>query len=226
VYSPDKNPPPFAFIQRHYRDPGGDDPIKRWLPHPENARAICGALLTAGLPKSELEDALQNVYVKALTAFRESGTPVPGDLRAMKVYCAAIARNYVIDELRKAAKRERDGDAGLCENPSEYGPLEYGAPRRDPLDARPQLEVLVQLFREGRMPEHGWEILERFAIGRSYKQIGRALRLTPDAVEGRMRMMRDRYRSQMAKLGLLPNMLPLHVIVRTPSAVEMLRRAA
>ncbi len=216
---------PYDYIQRHYRDPGGDDPIKRWLPHPEVARTICGALVAAGTPYKEVQDRMQDVFVKALTSFRKGGR-VPPDLQEMRIFCATIAKNLAISTLRKDAKREKLGNAGPCD-PEEYGPLEYGAPvRRDPVDAGRQLEVAAQLFREGRMPDDGVDILEGVAAGCTHEEIAKELRITADTVEGRMRMMRERYRSRMAKLGLLPGMQPLHVIVSTPGAIEMLRKAA
>jgi len=221
---PARQKPPFDFIQRNYREPRSTDPVPRWLPHPAVARAVCRALRDAGMPDCEFEDALQDVYVKALAAFRK-GTPVPGDLRAMRVYCAAIAKHHAIDALRRAAQRERDL-VGLCEDPDDYGPLEYGAERRDPVDAGRQLDVLAQLFREGRMPEHGVDILEGVASGCAYEEIALELRITTDTVEGRMRRMRERFRTRLAKLGRLPGMMPLELVVSTRGDAEALRKAA
>lgn len=216
---------PYDFIQRHYREPATGDPVRRWLPHPEVARAICGALFAAGMPECELEDALQDVYVKALRAFRKKDAQVPGDLRAMKVYCAAIATNHTIDAQRRAARRERDF-VGLCDNPDEYSPLEYGAEQRDPVDARRQLEVLAQLFREGRMPEDGVDILEGVASRCTLKQIGADLGIGMWAVKGRIETMRKVFRARMVELGMLPSMQSLRVIVTVPRAIETLRMAA
>jgi len=225
LYIPKNKLPPFDFIQRNYRAPRADDPIQRWLPHPAVARCICRILSAQGIPKCDIEDALQDVYVKALAAFRK-GKPVPVDLRGMKNLCAAIARNYVIDKLREAAQRERDGYAGLCEDADEFTPLEYGAERGDPVDARRQLDVLVQLFREGRMPEHGVDILEGVAAGCSYNEIGMDLGITERAVEGRVGTMRDLFRARMARLGLLPGMQSLFAVVSVPGGIDTLRRAA
>ena len=227
MYNPEKNPPPFDFIQRHYRDPGGDDPIERWLPHPENARGICAALGAYGIPRNEIQDAMQEVYVKVLEAFRESKPPIPipADLRAMKAYCATAAKNYAIDTLRTAA-----GPAEVfvdsCENPDEFTPLEYGAQQRDPVDADRQLEVLAQLFREGRMPKDGVDILEGVASRCSLKKIGEDLQISKAAVRGRMDTMRKFFRERMEELGLLPWTQPLRLIVSRPKAIETLRMAA
>jgi len=225
VYNPEKNPPPFDFIQRHYRDPGGDDPIKRWLPHPENARGICAALGAHGTPRNELQDTMQDVYLKVLTAFRKKGALVPADLRAMKAYCATVAKNHAIDTLRTAAGPE-EVFVDTCENPDEFTPLEYGAQRRDPVDARRQLEVLAQLFREGRMPKDGVDILEGVAFRCSYPKIARELRIDKELARWRMREMTRIFRARMAKLGMLPGTLPLRVIVSSPGAAELLRKAA
>jgi len=216
---------PFDFIQRNYRESRSTDPTQRWLPHPANARCICRVFRAKGLPENEFEDALQDVYVKALGAFRER-TPVPVDLRGMKNLCAAIARNYVIDLQRKAAKRERDGYAGLVEDADEYTPLEYGAEQRDAVDARRQLEVLAQLFREGRMPQDGVAILEGIACRCTLKKIAKELGINMWAVRGRMDTMRKVSRARMAELGMLPSMQSLRLIVSAPRAIEMLRMAA
>jgi DNA-directed RNA polymerase specialized sigma24 family protein len=220
---------PDDFIRRHYREPATDDPIRRWLPHPEVARTICNALMAGGLPECDFEDALQDVYVKALASFREKQAAkdarIPRDLREMKGYCAAIARNHTTDTLRRAAQRERDF-VGLCEQPDEHGPLDDGAERRDPVDAGRQLEELVHLFREGRMPEHGVEILEGIASGCTHQEIAEELGITDRAVEGRLGTMIRAFRKRMAQLGLLPEMDNLRLIVSRPGAIDTLRRAA
>jgi RNA polymerase sigma factor (sigma-70 family) len=215
--------PAWDFIARNYRELKTDDPIQRWLPHPEVARGICGVLVAYGYPQSELQDGLQDVYLKALRAFRR--IEPPADLAGMRALCRKMARDMAIDRLRKAARRERDF-VGLCEDPDEFTPLEYGAEQRDPVDAARQLEVLAQLFRDGLMPEHGVDILEGIASRCTMKQIGDDLGITDRAVEGRLGTMQQLYRSQMARLGLLPWLQPLHVIVSRPMAIETLRKAA
>jgi DNA-directed RNA polymerase specialized sigma24 family protein len=216
---------PYDFISRHHRDPGGDDPVARWLPHPDNARAICAALAANGMPEQDIEDGMQDVFVKALEAFRK-GARMPADLREMKAFCAAIAKRHAVAATRKAARRARLGDAGPCDA-DELAPLEHGAPeRRDPVDAGRQLEVLAQLFREGCMPEHGVDILEGVACGCSYEQIGAALGITDRAVEGRMGTMLAAFRKRLAQRGLLPGMRDLRLVVSRPAAIETLRRAA
>jgi len=216
--------PAWDYIARNYREPKTDDPIKRWLPHPEVAKGICGVLVAYGYTQNDLQDGLQDVYLKALRAFRR--IKPPADLPGMRALCRKMARDMAIDRLRKAGRRERDF-VGLCEDPDEFTPLEYGAPKqRDPVDASKQLEVLAQLFRQGLMPEHGVEILEGIASRCSMREIGEEIGITRRAVEGRLGTMRDLYRHRMARLGLLPWLQPLEAIVSTPAAIETLRKAA
>jgi RNA polymerase sigma factor (sigma-70 family) len=192
------------------------------LTHPDNRRVIEGTLLAQGTRRQDLQDAVQDVYVKALTSFQRS--PAPPDLERMKAFCALIARNHAIDELRKADFRKRDL-VGTCD-PDEYTPLEYGAAQRDPVDAGRQLEVLAQLFREGRMPEDGVEVLEGVASGCTHAQIAEDLGINVDLVMYRLRTMRKVFRARMVKLCMLPGMLPLRLIVSSPAAIDTLRLAA
>lgn len=216
--------PAWDYFTRNHREPKTDDPIERWLPHPEVARGICGVLVAYGYAQNDLQDGLQDVYLKALRAFRRIAPPA--DLPGMRALCRKMARDMAVDRLRKAQRRERDF-VGLCEDPDEFTPLEYGAPeQRDPVDAARQLEVLAQLFRQGLMPEHGVDILEGIASRCTMKEIGDELGITDRAVEGRVGTMRDLYRHRMARLGLLPWLQPLQVIVSTPGAIETLRKAA
>ena len=170
-----------------------------------------------------MQDGVQDVYVKLLTAFSK-GAAVPDDLDAMRALCVTVAKNLVISGRRKAATRKKYL-AGRCD-PDEYSPLEYGAEQRDPVDAGRQLEVLAQLFREGRMPEHGVDILEGMASRCTYQEIAEDLEITALAVRGRLDTMRKVFRVRMAKLGILPGMQPLRVIVSAPAAIATLRRAA
>jgi len=216
---------PYEFIAKHYRDPGGEDRIRRWLPHPEVARAICGALRANGVGRCDVEDRLQDVYVKVLTAFREGGAVPPPDLRAMKAYCATAAKNLVIDLRREAEKRKRDL-AEPCER-DEYGMGEPDcAEPHERVDAVRQVEVLASLFREGRMPRDGVVILQGVAAGHSYGEIAKGLGISKDLVEWRMREMRRVCQERMAKLGMVPTMKPLRLVVSNPFAMTLLRAAA
>jgi len=216
---------PYEFIAKHYRDPGGEDRIRRWLPHPEVARAVCGALRANGVSRCDVEDRLQDVYVKVLTAFREGGAVPPPDLRAMKAYCAIAAKNLVIDLRREAEKRKRDL-AETCER-DEYGMGEPDcAEPHDRVGAVRQVEVLASLFREGHMPRDGVFILEGVAKGRSYGEIAKDLGIARDLVRWRMREIRRICQERMETLGMVPRMPSLRVIVCEPSAIPLLRAAA
>jgi DNA-directed RNA polymerase specialized sigma24 family protein len=142
----------------------------------------------------------------------------------MMALCAKIARDQAVDELRRADKRKRDA-AGKCD-PDAYRPLEYGMERRDPVDAGRQLEVLAQLFREGRMPDHGVDILEGVASRCTHDEIAEDLGITGRAVENRLGTMRRVYRARLARLGMLPWMVPLRAVASTPDAIATLQRAA
>jgi FixJ family two-component response regulator len=64
--------------------------------------------------------------------------------------------------------------------------------------------VLAQLFREGRMPEHGVDILEGVASSCTHEEIAEDLGITDRAVEWHLGVMRRTFRARMAKLGMLP----------------------
>jgi DNA-directed RNA polymerase specialized sigma24 family protein len=194
-----------------------------FLADPAVAPVIRGALVAHGFAAQDIDDGIQDVYAKMLVAVRK-GAVVVDDLRAMKALCAKVATNHALDVLRKEGKRKRDF-LGPC-NADEYTPLEYGAAQRDPVDAGRQLEILAQLFREGRMPEDGVDILEGVASKCTYKEIAEELGITELAVRGRVGTMRQAFRARMASLGLLPWMQPLRVIVSEPSAIASLRQAA
>jgi RNA polymerase sigma factor (sigma-70 family) len=217
--------PAYDFVQRHYRAPASTDPVQRWLTHPEVARAICGTLARFGIRRHDTEDGLQEVYLKALEAFR-SGTKVPESLESMKIYCAAIARNHAFDERRKAAVRARD----LAEpiELEEHVSIEHRAEKRDTVDAGRQLELLAALFREGKMPKNGVEILEALAGGCSQEEIAEELGVTLDVVKGRLRMMRDRFCARVEDPVHRPGakVLSLDLVAALPAAFEKLKRAA
>jgi hypothetical protein len=124
--------------------------------------------------------------------------------------------------------QERRGVSGeLSNSPHLAARTGIGGPIwRDPVDAGKQLEVAAQLFRDGRMPEHGVDILEAVAAGCTYKRIAHELGITEDLAKWRMREMHRIFRTRIAKLGMLPGMTPLRVVVSQPSAISVLRKAA
>ncbi len=197
----------------------------RLIAHPEVARATCGTLRMKGIGKPDVEDAQQEVYARALRFFRIKPDRAPTELENMKALCAVIARRYAIDQLRKAKRRQKDLET-RCER-AEYGVVERPSVAKcDPVDAERQLDVLAGLFRDGQMPEDGLEILEGIASKCTLEEIGDDLGITLWAVRGRLDTMRKKFRQRMAKLGLLPSMQSLTVVVSSPAAIEDLRRAA
>src|SRR5580693_2741396 len=103
-----------------------------FLTHPEVAEAIVALLRASGVREQDVQDGVQDVYVKVLTAFSQ-GVAVPDDPDAMRALCVTVAKNHVISGRRKAATRKKYL-VGRCD-PEEYTPLEYGAEQRDPVDA-------------------------------------------------------------------------------------------
>jgi DNA-directed RNA polymerase specialized sigma24 family protein len=165
-------------------------------------RAVRGALRQGGWWGDSLADGLAEVRVRALESIRRGGRrPAPTAVGPMKAFCAKIAHDYGIDGLRK-----RDTDAqyctGLCEDPDSYAPLLPSSEARDPVDAGRQLEVAAHLFRQGRMPEHGVDILEGIASECSYREVAEDLGIPVGAVEGRLRTMRRLFQRAIEERGL------------------------
>ena len=76
------------------------------------------------------------------------------------------------------------------------------------------------------MPRDGVDILEGVASRCTHQEIADDLGITDQAVKGRLGTMRRVFRARMARLGLLPGMQPLHVIVSVPAAIARRREAA
>jgi DNA-directed RNA polymerase specialized sigma24 family protein len=192
------------------------------LAHRENAKLICWTLLRNGYSRQDVQDGLQDVYVKALESFQRKAPP--DTLERMMALCAEIAKNHAIDELRKERTRKADL-AAKCKR-KEYGWIEREPVSRDPVDAARQLEVLADLFRKGRMPEHGVDILHGVVLGRTFGQIAEACGISEELAKWRMREMKRIFRVRLAELGMIPGMKPLRLIVSEPSAIALLREAA
>lgn len=189
---------------------------------PANTRVIRRTLVVYGTSKRELDDTMHDVYVTLLEAFARG--VAPADLGEMMAFSTKVAKDHAIDVLRKKESDARDL-AEPCAA-SEYYPLRRVVEQRDAAEAGQQLEALAQLFREGKMPEHGVDILEGVASGCTYADIGEGLSLTAASVEARMRQMRKVYRRRMVKLGLWPDMTPLRILASSPGAIGRLRRVA
>ena len=76
------------------------------------------------------------------------------------------------------------------------------------------------------MPPDGVDILEGVASRCTHEEIALGLGTNANLVKWRMHRMRKVHRLRMEKLGLLSNVTPLHVLVATPGAVDMLRTVA
>jgi DNA-directed RNA polymerase specialized sigma24 family protein len=185
-------------------------------------KVITKMLWGQGVPEGDIEDARQDVYAKALKAIRRGRAPA--ETEEMKNFCVKIAEDYAIDLLRKADVRAMVLVAGC--RPEELAPLRSSGAQRDPVDAGRQLEVLAQLFRERKMPADGVDILEGAACRCTWEEVAKPLGISEDLAETRYRRMKDTYRRRMAKLSLLPDIIPLRLIVSGPRAISRLRGAA
>jgi DNA-directed RNA polymerase specialized sigma24 family protein len=172
------------------------------LNHPVVVACIVAIVRGYGIEsKPDIEDAVGDVQLRALQSFRRR--PPPGDEGAMRALCAKIAENYCVDRWRKETFRSQY-DMGLCvEDLEGHAPLQPTYEARDPVDERRQLAALAELFREGKMPELGAEILHGVASGESLSEIAEDLGITMDAVKGRLARMRRTFKARLAGIGLV-----------------------
>ena len=177
-----------------------NDPRLRMLVDRELEKLVQYVLRRHGYPAYELRDGLQEVRLRALEWFVHHEPP--GDLEGMKALCASIAKRHAIDCLRRKEGREARGHVGLCDDADEHELPRPSGSQRDPVDAGRQLEVAAGLFREGKMPEHGVDILEGVACACEYEEIGQDLGITADTVRGRLRTMRRAFRRRIEEHGM------------------------
>jgi DNA-directed RNA polymerase specialized sigma24 family protein len=177
------------------------------LNHPKVVRSIRSTLLKRGTSRHELRDAVAEVQRRALEATLRGKAPT--ELPRMRALCNRIARDYAIDETRKLQVREKY-DVGLCEDPDAYVDDQDGMDRRDPVDRKRLVGILREQVRNGEMPEHAMAILEAEAEGVTHKVSGQELGLTARAVEGRLAVMRRRFRERLAELGIAADTGPVH----------------
>jgi hypothetical protein len=76
------------------------------------------------------------------------------------------------------------------------------------------------------MPPGGVDILEGVASRCTWAEVAEPLGISEDLAETRYRRMKDTYRRRMTKLGLLPDMLRLRLILSEPRTISRLRGAA
>ena len=186
--------------KKRLTDAQKNDPRLQLLSDDQLARLLRFVLRTNGYPGDELPDGVQEVRRRALAWFVDHEPPA--DLAGMKTLCATIAKRYAISLRRK--KEISDRYEGVLADGQDADDYELPTPsgeQRDPVDAGRQLELAAELFREGRMPEHGVDILEGVACDCTYQEVGDDLGLTARAVEGRMGTMRRLFKRRIRQRG-------------------------
>ena len=169
---------------------------------PKVTNAVLRAFMTRGWRRrQDLEDLLGEVRLGAVKAFHRGVRP-PDSIDQMCCFCVKIARNQAASVRRKEGTARKNGHVGLCEEPDEELPLEDRWEGRDPVDAQRQLEVAAELFRQGRMPEHGVEILYNEAAGAKWKDIGADVGISDRAVQGRLKTMRKAFAREIDRRGM------------------------
>ena len=87
-------------------------------------------------------------------------------------------------------------------------------------------ESLLSSLAVAVLASNGVDILDRVASRRTWAEVAEPLRTSEDPAETRHRRMKDVYGRRMTKLGPLPDMVPLRLIVSEPRAISRLRGAA
>ena len=170
---------------------------------PKVTNAVLRAFMTRGWRRrQDLEDLLGEVRLSAVKAFHLRGVRPPESIDEMCCFCVKIARNQAASVRRKEGTARKNGHVGLCELPDEELPLEDRWEGRDPIDAQRQLEIAADLFRQGRMPEHGVEILYNEAAGAKWKDIGADVGISDRAVQGRLKTMRKAFAREIDRRGM------------------------
>ena len=170
---------------------------------PKVTHAVIKAFRTRGWERrQDLEDLLGEVRLSAVKAFNQRGVRPPDTIDQMCCFCVKIARNHAASIRRKERVARENGYVGLCELPDEELPLEDRWEGRDPIDAHRQLEVAADLFRQGRMPEHGVEILYNEGVGAKWKESAADVGITDRAVQGRLKTMRKAFKAEIEKRGM------------------------
>ena len=170
---------------------------------PKVTHAVIKAFRTRGWERrQDLEDLLGEVRLSAVKAFHLRGVRPPESIDRMCCFCVKIARNHAASIRRKERVARENGYVGLCELPDEELPLEDRWEGRDPIDAHRQLEVAADLFRQGRMPEHGVEILYNEGVGAKWKESAADVGITDRAVQGRLKTMRKAFKAEIEKRGM------------------------
>jgi DNA-directed RNA polymerase specialized sigma24 family protein len=179
------------------------------LLEPGLQRHLRRVLARRRIPPEWLDDEVDEVVVRTLEAL-PPGAP-PADADEWQALATTVAVNYAADERKKARRRERLGNAGLCEDADGFEPL-LDDTWRHWLDAKRLALVLADLFARGEMPGHGWAILEAVVCDEATKAIAEELELSNEAVRGRLKRMRKRFCERVEEQGLS------HLRLRTKDA--------
>lgn len=171
-----------------------------------------------GVPQHEMDDTVAEIQVRALEAV--DGGASPKNVGEWQKLVIRIARNYLIDQARREKVADKYDD-GLTDEADEHVPIEPSGEPRDPVDARRQLAVLLEMFDRGEMPELGREILEAVADRVKIPQIGRELGLPAKEVRKRLRTMRGRYFKRLGALGMLVLTMVMFTVFAGPGGVAM-----
>jgi DNA-directed RNA polymerase specialized sigma24 family protein len=173
-------------------------PRRPLLVDPVIVESIEGTLIRRGIPGEELEDAVAEVQRRAIEAAARGQAPT--EIPTLRALCNRIARDYAIDETRRQQVRAKY-DVGLCEDPDAY--MDERDDGRDPVDQRRLLGILREQIANGEMPEHAEAILMAEAEGVARRVVAEELGLSERTVEGRLLMMRGRFRARVEALGLM-----------------------
>ncbi len=148
--------------------------------HVRMVRAIC----MARLGNRELDDAVQEVFLRAYRGLRRVSEP-----RNYQSYLGQIARNYCIDRLRTSSRTAVSLDEVALE------PSDPSSTRDDDKEL-----LLERLRREvGRLSENQREVLLLFYFEKlSYAQMAAALNITEAAVNQRLSRARQQLRTAFA----------------------------
>jgi hypothetical protein len=183
--------------------------------HPEVVEVITFTLRRGGIPQDDLPDAVADVQVGFLEVLDEGN--VPEDLRGAKGLAFTLAERYAVGTLRKKCVRRRR-NVGLCEDPDSFTPLE-SFNRRDPIDVKRLLGVANELFREGKMPEGGLELLDASAAKTPRAEIAKELGISESAARDRLAKVRRLFKARLAAMGIVIALLLIAVFAVGPEIV-------
>jgi DNA-directed RNA polymerase specialized sigma24 family protein len=156
-------------------------------------------LRSFGIRARDMEDAVAEVQTRTLEYLKNK--PHPATVEEWAALCATIAKNWRLDEEKKAEAANKYC-VGLCEDPDDFTPLERANDPYERIDAKRMVEVLRQQFEAGEMPEKGDEILDCLQAGMNYKKTALELGISAEAVRKRLLRMRKLFKARLATLGI------------------------